>query len=110
VLWLIPAVCAVLATICAIVGATACVRAWHTLQDHADRLQAATPLALLDSGRLDAALMRIGRDVDGVSEQLARMAGAVEEIRAGIAGLRFREAMVALRVAGLALRALRTLL
>jgi hypothetical protein len=109
VFWLIPALCAAIAVACTTVAAVACARAWGALQDHADRLQAATPLALLDSARLEMAVTRIGRDFEGMNAQLARMVMAVNAIRAGIAGLRLREAMAAVRVAGLALRALRAL-
>ena len=108
-LWLIPVICAVLAAACTLAGAAAVVRASRTLADHADRLQAAAPLALLDSGRFETATARIERDFDGMKLQLMRAAAAVEDIRKGLTDLRLREAVMALRVAGAALRALRAL-
>ena len=108
-LWLIPAICGVVAAVCAIVGATSVMRASRILADHADRLQAAAPLALLESGRFEKATARIARDFDGMNVQLMRARAAVDDIRKGLADLRLREAMMALRVAGAAVRALRVL-
>ena len=108
-LWLIPAVCAVLAALCAIAGASAVMRASRILADHAGRLEAAGPPAWLDSGRFERATARIARDFDGMKVQLMRAGAAVDDIRKGLADLRLREAMMAVRVAGAALRALRVL-
>jgi hypothetical protein len=109
VLWLIPAICTVLGASCALAGVIAFARAWRRLQGHAERVVAAPPLALLDSARLETALARIDRDLDAAKSVLGRVATAWQEIRARIGDLRLREAVVALRVALVAIRALRAL-
>jgi hypothetical protein len=105
--WLIPAVCALVAAGCVVVGMLPVLRARADLQTHADRLQAALPVVLLDPRRLAAAAARIDADVGALRDLVIRLNAAVREIAAAIEELRLREAVMALRVAAAAVRALR---
>jgi hypothetical protein len=110
VLWLIPAVCGLLAIGCIVAGTLRVLRAKRVVKAHAERLNAAIPVAVLDETRLRAALGRLDESAVAAQTQVARMGFAVRRIAAGLSDLRLREAMLALRVAGAALRALRALL
>lgn len=103
-LWLIPALCAGAAIVCSIVGVVAVVGANRQLQAGIDR--AKTARVEFDSVRLSRALERLGRDVDGAKVLSERVGAALQEIRTGLSDLRLREAVAALRVARLAIRAL----
>ena len=103
--WLIPVACGVASVIFAITGLPAVVRSRRVAQEHAQRLQAA-PVAIFDATRLETAVGRINQDVNGLLPLLERASAAMREIRDGLEELRLREAMVALRLAGIAIRAL----
>ncbi|MGA8532822.1 MAG: hypothetical protein WB615_01795 [Candidatus Tumulicola sp.] len=108
--WLIPALAAVLAVVAGLIGAGAAERSWSRLQDHARRLTAAPQVALLRSDRLQLSLARIRRDGEDVKPLLDRLGAALSAIRQGMDTLRLREAVIALRLARVALGSLRTLL
>ena len=108
-LWIIPVVCAVVALICMGAGAIALLRAQRTLRTHAELLQAAGSSVLFDSGRLEAALSRMGSDAEALQAELARAGAALRVIADAARDVRLREALTALRVAAISLRALRSL-
>ena len=84
-------------------------REQRALRTHAQALSAAGPLAIMDSGRLDAALSRIADDAEIMQAELARTRAALGAIVEGTREFRLREAITALRVAAVSLRALRSL-
>lgn len=104
--WLIPVVCAAIAAGCVVAGALAVTRARIDLRSHADRLQAALPVALVDPNRIDAVVRRLNGDLDTLQALVARLRAAVREIAVAAEELRLREAIVAIRVAVAAVRAL----
>ena len=106
-LWLIPVVCALVAAGCVVGGILPVLRARTDLQTHADRLQEALPVVLLDPSRLAAAAARIDADVDALRGVVMRLHAAMRSIAEAIEELRLREAIIALRVAAAAIRALR---
>ncbi len=108
-LWLIPAVCGVVALGCVIAGIVPTLRAKHAVEAHAERLQAALPVAVVDAARLRAALDRLDATSAAARFETARIGIAVRRIAQGANDLRLREAVLALRVAGAALRALRSI-
>jgi hypothetical protein len=103
--WLIPAGCGAASLILMLAGLPSLVRARREVQEHAQRLRSA-PVALFDSVRFETAVERINRDVAGLPPLLDRASAAVREIGAGLGELRLRQALVALRLAGVAIRAL----
>lgn len=107
--WLIPAICGLIAIVCAVAGIAPALRAQRAVRAHAERLQAALPVAVVDGERLRSAFDRLDESASSGRMQIARIAGAVAGIADGVRDLRLREAMLALRVAGAALRALRGL-
>ena len=109
-LWLIPAIGGLLAIGCIVAGMIPLLRASRLVKAHAERLNAALPVALVDGARLRSALERLDESAMGARSEVARMGFAVRRIADGVGDLRLREAMLALRVAGAALRALRALL
>ena len=108
--WLVPVACGVLAVACVLFGAGALLRERNALTDHVGRLQSALPLALIDTARLNAAVARLGRSVESIRVELERLAAAMTAIAKAARDLRLREAVLAIRVAGAALRALRGVL
>ncbi len=108
--WLIPAICGVLAIGCAVAGILPVIRAKRVLEAHAERLRAALPVAVVDAARLRAALQRLDDGAAAAQAEIARMGGAARRIADGARDLRLREAVLALRLVGAALRALRALL
>jgi hypothetical protein len=105
--WLIPVVCAVISAGCIVAGVLPVLRARADLQTHADRLQAALPVVLLDPRRLEGVAARIDADVEALHGLITRLTRSGREIAIAIEELRLREAMIALRVAAAAVRALR---
>jgi hypothetical protein len=103
--WLIPAGCGVASLILMLAGLPSLVRGRHAVVEHAQRLRSA-PVALFDSARLETALERVKRDVAELPPLVDRASAAVREIGAGMGELRLRQALVALRLAGVAIRAL----
>jgi hypothetical protein len=110
VLWLIPAICGLLAVGCVVAGVVPVLRANRIVNAHFERLSAALPVAVVDGARLQAALGRVTESSTAAQTQVARISFAVGRIADGVRDLRLREAMLSLRVAGAALRALRELL
>ena len=104
-LWLIPAIAAVVAGICAIVGGISVRNANRRLQLGLTRLEANRMLAF-DATPVQRTLTRIGDDLGAMGPLLERASTALREIVGGIRELRLREAAMALRVAGVAIRAL----
>ena len=102
--WIIPAAGAALALVAVVVGAVAVARASRDLQSAAVRVRANA--AILDPEPLRRSIGRLNEDVAEARVLIERGASAVAEIRAGLSALRLREAIVALRLAGLAVRAL----
>lgn len=103
-LWIVPAAGAAFALIAVVVGAVAVARANRELQPVLGRLRAGAAIA--DPQALQRSLGRLNEDVAQGKALVERTASAVAEIRAGLSALRLREAIVALRLAGLAVRAL----
>jgi hypothetical protein len=110
VAWLIPAISGLLAVGCAVAGILPVLRAKRVLEAHAERLSAALPVAVVDGARLRAALQRLDDSAAAAQAEFARMGGAARRIADGARDLRLREAVLALRLAGAALRAFRALL
>ncbi len=108
-LWLIPAVCSLAALGCFVAGVVPMLRAKHALVAHTERLQAALPVAVVDGARLRAVLGRLDATSAATQAETARIGAAVRRIAESASDLRLREAMLALRVAGAALRSLRSL-
>ncbi len=108
-LWLIPAVCSLAALGCIVAGILPLLRAKHTLDAHTERLQAALPVAVVDGARLRAALARLDATSAAAQAETARIGAAVRRIAESASDLRLREAVLALRLAGAALRTLRSL-
>ena len=104
--WLIPVVCGILAAILVVAGAIPVARNRRTLQDHLSRVQAAVP-AFFDLARVERAGARITADLAAAQKMLDRAATALREVADGLRELRLREAMIALRVAAIAVRTLR---
>ncbi|MEO6836294.1 MAG: hypothetical protein ABI231_10380 [Candidatus Tumulicola sp.] len=94
-----------LAAIGVLTGLMAVSKANRRLDAGLKRLHA-SPLLLLDTNPVAGALSRLGHDVDAAKQLLDRAASALREIADGFRNLRLREAMAALRVAGIAVRAL----
>lgn len=106
--WVIPAASGLAALICVGIGAVAVMREQRTLQAHTDALRAAGP-TIADPEALENALSRIERSAEAMQTEIARAGAALRAIGEAARELRLREAMTALRVAGTALRALRSL-
>ncbi|HEY1654990.1 MAG TPA: hypothetical protein VGF86_07760 [Candidatus Tumulicola sp.] len=106
-LWLIPAAGALAGAICALVGIVAALGASRQLKIHLGGLQAA--MAAFGPARAGIAFGRIERDAEATKALFARAARALDEVRAGLAVLRLREASIATKVAWLAFRALMSL-
>ena len=106
-LWVIPVACGVIAVVCIVAGAVPLLRERKAVSEHAGRLQAALPLAVVDPVRLDTALARLNRSIEEIRAELDRLAAAATAIAKAARELRLREAVLAMRVAGAALRALR---
>jgi hypothetical protein len=104
VFWIIPAAGAAFALIAVAVGAASVARANRALQSALARVRANA--AIVDPEPLSRSVGRLNEDVAGARVLVDRAASAFAEIRAGLSTLRLREAMVALRLAGLAVRAL----
>lgn len=103
-LWLIPAIAAAAAILLAGIGAVIVAGANSSLQDGIARVRA--PRTWMDAARLSAALDRLRADGEGIAAVLGRCATAVRNVRAGLVELRLPEAVAALRLAALAVRAL----
>jgi hypothetical protein len=108
VFWLIPVVAAVLAAAFVLVGLVPVARSWHVLRERSEFVGSSLS-TIVDPDQFEQALARINRDLAGTEALLARAAIALREIRAGLGELRLGEAMVALRVAWFAIKALRRL-
>lgn len=102
--WLIPAVCAAVALVLAAIGIVTALRANESFQGGLKRLK--TPRPWMDPARPSAAFARLRAAIEGVSVVAGRCAAAMAQIRAGLAELRLPEAIAALRLAALAVRAL----
>ena len=107
--WLIPAVCAFVAIGCIVAGVIPLLRAKRSVEAHAERLQAALPVAVIDGARLHAAFERLDASSAAAKSETARIGSALRRIADAADDLRMREAVLALRLAGAALRALRAL-
>jgi hypothetical protein len=102
--WIAPAAGAFLALVAIAAGAIAVVRANKQLQTGLARVRATQQR--IDPKAMQPALERLSADADAARGLQVRAAAAVADIRAGLRTLRMRRAVVALRVASLAVRAL----
>lgn len=109
-LWLIPAICGLAAIVCAGLGIVRVLAARRIVGAHAERLRAALPLAVVDLSQLQSSLARIDAAAAAARVDVARAIAAIRAIAEGLQALRLREAVLALRVAGAAIRGLRALL
>lgn len=105
--WLIPAIGAVAGALCAVFGIVSVLGPSRRLQAAFERVQ--TNASAIESATAAQAFARLGRDVEAAKTLLDRASQALSEIRSGLADLRLRDAMVALRLARAALAALRIL-
>ena len=103
--WLIPATSGCVAIACAIVGIVAVLGANRRLGVTVTRVQA-SPVLALDPERLPRALHRIQSDATAGAVLLDRAALALRQIGDGFRELRLREAVTAIRLAGVAVRLL----
>jgi hypothetical protein len=103
--WLIPAISGCVAGACAIVGIVAVLGANRSLGVAMARIDA-SPVLALDPARLQRAFNRIQNDATAGAVLLDRAALALREIGDGFRELRLREAVTAIRLAGVAVRLL----
>ncbi len=102
--WLIPAIGAVAGAVCAVFGIVSVMGPSRRLRAAFERVQ--TNASAVETAPASRAFARLGRDVNAAKILLDRANQALSEIRGGLADLRLRDAMVALRLARLAFAAL----
>lgn len=102
--WIAPAVGAFVAIVAIVVGVLNVLAANKQLQSGLARVREAQQR--IDPKAVAPALERLSADADAARALSTRAAAALTELRAGLQTLRMREALVALRVASLAVRAL----
>jgi len=103
VFWIIPAACAAIAIGCAATGALAMLQARSAVTAHAARLNATN---LVDPERAERTLAKFSAAATTADAESVRVKAAIAAIGAAIHELRLREAVVALRVTAVAVRAL----
>jgi hypothetical protein len=106
VFWLIPAICALGAVVASMVGFLAAIAANRRLKPAIARIQASPLVAAFDAASTERALARIARDVNALRPLLDRAARALHDIGDGLRAMRLREAVAAVRIASVAVRAL----
>ena len=101
--WIIPVVCAGLAIGCAATGALAMLQARNAVAAHAARLNATN---LVDPERMERTLAKFSAAAATADAERERVNTAIAAIGAAVQELRLREAVDALRMSVVAVRAL----